>query len=664
MNTKTVLIGVGAVAAAAVIGVGGVWAYRNHVRQAEEAAVRTVATTYTQAFAKRQYRKLATVVDTGQLKGPDYQYTKKTMIARNQAVFDRVGASDIKIQKLAVKKLTKTEYSMRFNAKMTTKLGPLTVTDYTTTIRKVKGQWRVRWLPAMLFPQMSGTATVQLTHTTPTRGELLDRNGSPLAANGTAKEAGMVRGQLGTGQTLTDNLTQISAAFSVPVSTLQQLLAQGWVTDENFVPIKTVTATPTLTGVTYQTVSQRTYPLGEAAAQLTGYVGEVSADDLKQHPTLQAGDQIGKAGLERAYNTQLAGKAGGSLTIVDQNKVVSTLIARKKQDGKTIRLTIDADKQAKAYAALAGQKGAVVTLAPKTGQLLTLVSAPSYDPNKFVAGISQADYDAYANSQDTPFTSRFLQRYAPGSTFKMITAGVALDNGTITPTTTRTIAGLKWQKASSWGDYYVTRLHEAASETMAQALAHSDNIWFAQTALKMGSTAYLKGVTPFLTQKSALPLTQPAAQLSNTGKLASDILLADTAYGQGQLLMTPLQQATAYTALVNDGNMQLPTLRLDQSAKTTQVLKATSAAAVKAALLTVVSASDGTAHGLASLNHQIAAKTGTAELKTKQNTAGETNGFLMAEDAEADSYLMLALVEGVQGTDVVTTMTPYLSSLY
>nr|WP_218841899.1 penicillin-binding transpeptidase domain-containing protein [Lacticaseibacillus absianus] len=657
---------IGGAAAVVVVaaGVGGYFLYQDHLRKAEAAAVQSVAQTYTRAFAKRQYSKMAQVVDPTRLRGADYRYTLKSLVERNQGVFDRVGASDIKVRQLKVRKVSDTQYQMTFNAAMTTTLGPLTVTGYKTTIRKVQSHWRVVWQPAMLFPQMSGTATVQLSRTTPTRGELLDRNGSPLAANGTALQAGMVRGQLGTGQTLTDNLTKISAAFDVEVSDLQALLAQSWVTDENFVPIKVVTANPALTGVVYQQVAQRTYPLGEAAAQLIGYVGEVSADDLKVHPSLQAGDRIGKAGLERAYNTKLAGKAGGSLTIVDQNKTVKTLVERQKVDGKTIRLTIDATKQTQAFKQLAGKKGAVVTLAPKTGQLLTLVSSPSYDPNKFVAGISQADYDQYAKSADTPFTSRFLQRYAPGSTFKMITAGIALDNGTITPTTTRTIAGLKWQQDTSWGDYYVTRVHAAGSEDMAQALAHSDNIWFAQTALKMGSAAYVKGATPFLTQKAALPLSQPTAQLSNSGKLTDSVLLADTAYGQGQLLLTPLQQATAYTAIVNGGQMQLPTLELDQTAKASRVLKATSAEAVKAALQTVVTASDGTAHALASLNHRIAAKTGTAELKAKQDTDGATNGFLMAEDAEADSYLMLALVEGAGSGDVVTMMTPYLRTLY
>lgn len=516
----------------------------------------------------------------------------------------------------------------------------------------------------MILPQLSGKATVQLTTQAATRGKILDRNGKALAEEGTAAEAGMIRGKLGTGTTLANNLKKISAAFDVDVSSLKTLLNQSWVTDDNFVPIKVVTDNPTLTGVTYQTVTQRTYATGEASAQLIGYVGEVTADDIKKNATYHTGDIIGKAGLEKTYNKQLAGQAGGELTIVAGSGKVTTLISRKKQNGQNIQLTIDSKLQTKAYNQLKGKKGAVVTINPQTGELLTLVSTPSYDPNKFVSGISQSDYDKYANDADHPFISRYTQRYAPGSTFKMLTAGVALDNGTITTSTTKSIKGLKWQKDSSWGDYKVTRVDDVAPENLTQALLHSDNIWFAQTALKMGKSAFLKGIAPFFKQTNKLPLTMNVPQISNSGKLDKEVLFADTSYGQGQILMSPIQQAVAYTSVMNGGKMQSPSLLLNKTTGTTQVLKASTANTLKQALTQVVDNSEGTAHGLKLSGHSIAAKTGTAELKAKQGVDGTTNGFLMAADADNNSYLMMAMIEGTGSKEVVTTMKPFVESLY
>ncbi|WP_204122950.1 penicillin-binding protein PBP4(5) [Lacticaseibacillus mingshuiensis] len=660
---KKILIGGIAALVVVAAAVGGFFGYKKFESNRQEEAANKAATTYLNAFQKRQYDKLITVIDGNKLKGKGYHYTLKQVEARNQAVFDRVGADDIKIENKKVVRKNATTFTLSFDVKMATTVGPLTARGYETTVHQVGDQWQVVWNPQMLFPQMSGSATVQLTRTAATRGSILDRNGEALATNGTRVEAGLVRGQLGTGAAKTANLAKIADALDVTSDSLDKLLAQSWVTDDNFVPIKVVTAQPKLTGVTYENVAMRTYPTGAASAQLIGYVGEVSADDIKKDPQLAAGDEIGKTGLEQTYNSELAGKAGGELWIEDNGKTVQTLTSRKMVPGKNVQLTIDAAAQEKAYAQIKGKKGAVVTLDPTTGAVMTLVSAPSYDPNDFVAGISQADYDKLANNSAAPFSSRYLQGYAPGSTFKMVTAGVALDNGTITASTTRKISGLKWQKDSSWGDYKVTRVEDVASENMAQALAYSDNIWFAQAALEMGADKFTSGVSPFLKQGDTLPLTQQKAQLANDG-LKREVLLADTAYGQGELLLTPIQQATAYTALVNGGKMTLPHLLESDKTQTKTVLTSASADQVKTALQSTVTDPAGTAHALTSLGHSIAAKTGTAELKEKQDTTGKTNGFLMAEDAASNKFLVLAMLEDSDSGAVVTAMTPYLASLY
>ncbi len=159
-------------------------------------------------------------------------------------------------------------------------------------------------------------------------------------------------------------------------------------------------------------------------------------------------------------------------------------------------------------------------------------------------------------------------------------------------------------------------------------------------------------------------MTQNKAQISNSGKLATDTLLADTAYGQGQLLLSPIQQAAMYSSIANGGVMQQPTLIKGQKATRTTVFDQSDANAVKTALTHVVSDTTGTAHGLAISGHTIAAKTGTAELKLKQDTDGKQNGFLVAMDADNNSYLTVALLENTGSGPVVTAIKPYIESLY
>lgn len=661
---KSTLTIIGGVAAAIVIIAGGFGLYHWYQGKSEADAVQATAQTYTQAFAKRQYDKAVKQVDTSHLTGPGWHYTAKTLAARNQAVFDRVGASDIKITNVKTKKYDSKTYELSFTANMNTKIGKLSAQHYEAPIVKVGDNWRIQWSPRLLFPSMDGKDTVQIDLIAATRGQIYDRNNQLLAKNGDVTQAGLVPGKLGTGADRTANLEKIAAAWDVKVTSLETLLKQSWVTDDTFVPVKIVTDSPVMTGAAYQTIGSRTYPLGEAAAQLIGYVGTATADDIRKDPTLTANSKIGKTGLEQIYDKQLRGTDGGQISIQNGDNI-HPLLTKKAVNGKSLKLTIDANQQKTAYTQLAGKAGSVVTMNPTNGELLTLASSPSYDPNAFVNGISQTDYDKYANNTSLPFLSRFAQRYAPGSTFKMLTAAIALQNKTITPDTTKSISGLKWQKDSSWGDYKVTRTVDAASENMTQALVNSDNIWFAQVALKMGASAYLKGLAPLFKTQADLPLTMKKAQISNSGKLASETLLADTAYGQGQLLLSPIEQAAMYSTIANGGTMQQPTLIQGTKGKrTNSVLQANAANTVKTALTHVVSDQAGTAHNLAIDGHTIAAKTGTAELKQKQDTDGKENGFLVAMDADKNTYLTVALIEGTGSDDVVTAMKPYVASLY
>ncbi|ANK61936.1 penicillin-binding transpeptidase domain-containing protein [Loigolactobacillus backii] len=643
-----------------LVGASGIMWYQQ--RQQQQQAERTVRQ-FTSYFSKQDFVGMVNYIDKRQLKGMDYHYTTKKVVQRSVNVFGQISAKQMNVKNIKLKRQTKQRYQFSYELHLVTALGPLTVRNYRGEVVKRQGKWRVIWTPALLFPKMSGTETIDVVWDQGHRGKILDRKDRPLAEDGQLMQAGMVP------QKITEqNLTKISQTFAVSKKTLQQSLKQSWVQPDSFVPVKTLAdgaAQPQLAGITYRAVAARKYPSKEASAQLVGYVGQVTAEDLKKHPTLQSGDQIGKTGLERTYNQKLSGHDGGRIAIYDGDQLIRVIQKERKKNGHNLKLTIDRTQQEKAYQSLAGQPGAVVTMAPKTGQLTTLVSSPSYDPNLFANGITQKDYQKYLDNSNNPFLARYLTRYAPGSTFKAVTAGIALDNGTITTNTTRKISGLKWQPNHSWGNYQITRVTNTPEENMAQALINSDNIWFAQTTLAMGQSAFYKGLKPFIFgKKLAIPLTMPTAQVANQQHLSAQ-LLADSGYGQGQLLMTPIQQAVTYSVFANQGRIQLPTLLSKQSAKKgQQVIKPQNTAAVVQALEQVVSDPAGTAHDLQIDGHQMAAKTGTAELKQQQDIQGKQNGFVFAFDPEQGRYLTVAMMEGKGSEPVVQMIKPYLEDFY
>jgi len=141
------------------------------------------------------------------------------------------------------------------------------------------------------------------------------------------------------------------------------------------------------------------------------------------------------------------------------------------------------------------------------------------------------------------------------------------------------------------------------------------------------------------------------AQISNDKSFKSDILLADTAYGQGQVLMSPIQQAVSYTAFANDGKMTYPRLTMDAKKKATRAVSATSANKVRAAMQQVVKHKGGTGNTLKELPYNLAAKTGTAEIKQKQGVYdGTENSFILVFDADKANYLLLSIVENHEKT--------------
>ncbi|WP_404997637.1 penicillin-binding transpeptidase domain-containing protein [Enterococcus gallinarum] len=645
--------------------VGGFFGYRYYDKQQRQNQAEKVVHSFIENLSKNKFDKLPSLIlsDSAERNG----YTNDQVAEKYQTIFSGIDAANIKGSKITLSDDVKNaDYQFTYQLSLTTSLGEIKDLNYSGTIKFEKEQPKIDWAPNLIFPDMAGQDKVSISVDEAVRGEIVDRNKSPLAANGTLYQLGVIPGQLGDGEDKESRIKAIAKQFDLTEKAIQQALDQSWVQDDYFVPLKIVEPTADLpTGASIQETAGRTYPLGEAAAQLIGYVGDITAEDVEKDDTLASNGKIGRSGLEAAFDKELRGKNGGKIAITDEKGTErKALIETKKTDGKTIQLTIDAKAQKIAFDSLKDQAGSTVVTEPTTGDLLVLASSPSFDPNKMTNGISQEDYDAYHNNKDLPFISRFATGYAPGSTFKTITAAIGLDNGTINPETVLSINGLKWQKDNSWGDYFVTRASDVASVNLRNALVYSDNIYMAQQTLAMGEDKFRAGLEKFIFgEELDLPIAMNPAQISNDKSFNSEILLADTGYGQGELLINPIQQAAMYSVFANQGSLVYPRLVMGAETKTKkELISPETISLINEDLKAVVTDENGTAHSLAALGLPLAAKTGTAEIKEKQDEKGQENSFLFAFDAQNQKYLMVSMLEDRQENSSATALAPELLS--
>lgn len=652
----------GAYIAGAVIliaAAGGGYFYYQHYQetQAVEAGEKTVEQ-FVQALNKGDYNKAAEM--TSKKAANKSALSEKEILDKYQNIYGAADVKGLQISNLKVDKKDDSTYSFSYKAKMNTSLGELKDLSYKGTLDRNDGQTTINWQPNLVFPEMEGNDKVSLTTQEAARGNIIDRNGEPLATTGKLKQLGVVPSKLGDGGEKTANIKAIASSFDLTEDAINQAISQSWVQPDYFVPLKIIDgATPELpAGATIQEVDGRYYPLGEAAAQLIGYVGDITAEDIDKNPELSSNGKIGRSGLEMAFDKDLRGTTGGKLSITDADGVEKkVLIEHEVQNGKDIKLTIDAKAQKTAFDILGGKAGSTVATTPKTGDLLALASSPSYDPNKMTNGISQEDYKAYEENPEHPFISRFATGYAPGSTFKIITAAIGLDNGTIDPNEVLTINGLKWQKDSSWGSFQTTRVSSDVSQVdLKTALIYSDNIYAAQETLKMGEKKFRTGLDKFIFGEDLdLPISMNPAQISNEDSFNSDILLADTGYGQGELLITPIQQAAMYSVFTNNGTLVYPKLIADKETKDKKnVISETAVQTIVPDLREVVQDVNGTAHSLSALGIPLAAKTGTAEIKEKQDVKGQENSFLFAFNLDNQGYMMVSMLENKEDDDSAT----------
>lgn len=607
-----------------------------------------VVTEYFELLKKKDYKQMYQMLNQKTV----YTPTQKYFVEKYKEFYEEIDAKNIQI-----KILDEQDNVIEYLIYIDTLAGRIT---YRNKVG-VKDE-QIQFNKNLIMDGYTDGCKIKITTYNPEkRGRILDRNGKVLAEDRKGYSVGLVKGKLN-GE---NDYGQIAQYLETDVETLQKKMSASWINDDSFVPIKTVSeATKNdlinknilgINGVKISTVSIRTYPYDKVASHIVGYVQNVNAEDLKKHKNegYNSTSVIGRSGIEAAYEEKLRGITSGKIELVDKNdKVIKELCHKEvKMSPQDITLTIDIDLQQSFYNEYQNDKSASVALNPKTGEVLALVSTPSYSNNDFVLGLSTDKWNALNNDTNQPLMSRYKQTYTPGSSMKPITAAIGLETKTIDPDKDLG-AKDKWQKDSSWGNYYVTTLHAPSPNNLKNAITYSDNVYFARSALNIGKEnlfKYYKNLN--IGEKIPFELALNKSQYINKNQKVSDQLIADSGYGQGQILMNPVQLASIYSAFVNNGSIYQPHMVQGQT-KTwiKNVFSKETTKTIKEDLINAIADENGTGHAIYHDNVVLAGKTGTAEIKQSQSdtTGTELGWFTVMTTDEKQPILMTTVVEDVK----------------
>ena len=423
---------------------------------------------------------------------------------------------------------------------------------------------------------------------------------------------------------------------------------------------------------------RRLYPRNGFMAHLIGYVGEVTEDMLNQpqFELYNPGDVVGVSGVERQYNNLLMGKNGSRRALVNsRGKEIGHLDETAAEPGKPLKLTVDIDLQIAAEEALNGRNGAIVAMDPRTGEILAMVSRPTFDPNDFAVRVSREQWNKLTTDEDHPLLNKAIQaQLAPGSTFKIIMATAGLQEGIAQDMKVDCTGG-----AEFYGRYFkcwVVAEHRTHGITdISKAIFQSCDVFFYTLAEKLGIEKIAEYATKFgLGQKTGIDLPQEVSGVmpSEEWKIrnfkqkwyAGETI--SVGIGQGAVAATPIQMARAIAAISSGGRLVRPhvTNPSDLPASMVQTSNVPEESTVPLdpknwEVITDAMAGVVNPGGTAALSHlqniDFAGKTGSAQtisnaLKAKLGAAGKANfkdngWFVGVEPRRNPEIVVCALLE-------------------
>ncbi len=660
-----------------LICVAGCVSYLMHARKLEREKPGKLLAEYVGHIEKQEYEEMYAMTTLEGKGGSD----KEAFIERNSKIYEGMGTRDVKLSDIVIGEKEDQKVRVTYHMAFETVGGEVSF-DQEAVFTDTEDGYLLEWDDSLIFPVLTSEDKISVNTISAERGSILDRNGKLLAGKAAAVSVGIVPGKL---ESKEEALQRLSELLEEDVESIESRLSAAWVKDDTFVPITTIpkineldlgalevdesvkaeqerqTQLLSIPGVMLSDTEARTYSLGAAASHLTGYVQEVTAEDIEEHPDegYSTGSVIGRSGAEALFESELRGRDGHEVRIVDENGDMKVVIARiEKEDGTDVKLTIDADLQQMLYQQFQEDEGCSVAMNPYTGEVLALVSTPSYDSNDFIRGMSAQRWNSLNEDEKQPMYNRFRQVWCPGSSFKPVVAAIGLKTGTLDPGEDFGNEGLSWQKDASWGSYYVTTLHAYEPVIMKNALIYSDNIYFAKAALGIGADTLTDSLDALeFNQEIPFDIVMSKSQYSNSETIESEIQLADSGYGQGQILVNPLHLASLYTSFVNEGNVIRPYLRYRENPEgevwISQAFTPDIAAQVAEGLRGVVNDPNGTGYAAHRDDIVLAGKTGTAEIKDSvEDTEGTEIGWfaVYTENREAAKpILIISMVENVKG---------------
>ena len=627
-----------------------------------------VVSTYAQYIVDQNYEEMYNLIS----ENSKAQTSQEDYINRNKNIYEGIEIANFAINITSVEKGDNNTVKVSYNNSMDTMAGHVEFANSMTLSLDDNKEYKINWSSNLIFPSLNNSDKVRVKTIEAERGSILDRNGEYLATNGTASQIGLVPGRMNE-QTKDADISKIAELLNMTVESINNSLSASYVKDDTFVPLKTVSKDETdlkntlleISGIKIIDSEERIYPLGESASQLVGYIQPISAEELaeKADEGYTSSSLIGKYGLERYYEDTLRAVNGAEIYIEDSegNKKTS-IVTLDAKDGTDVKLTIDSTLQQQIYEQFKEDESAVVEINPKTGEVLALVSCPSFDSNDFSLGMTTADYNALTQDTQNPLFNRYLATYAPGSSFKPIVGAIGLTNGSFTADENFGTSGTRWQNDSSWGDFYITTLATySGPANLRNALIYSDNIYFAKAALKIGSDKFIESLKNLgFNENIEFPQTISKSSYSNSEGFTNETQLANSGYGQGEMLVNPIHMAMMYSAFVNEGNMIMPYIEYKENASSANatyykegVFTKEAADTIRDDLIQVVENPGGTAHSAQIEGKTIAGKTGTAEIKdSKDDTEGTEIGWFNAftvNETDENSKLIISMVENVKG---------------
>jgi penicillin-binding protein 2 len=513
----------------------------------------------------------------------------------------------------------------------------------------VSGFWALQVQNPDVYSEAAERNRIKSTPILAGRGKILDRDGRVIVDNKASYSLLLNRDQIKPG-----HLAVIASALQLDYAELTakirrmasrpQIIIKDQLTRDEMAWVESHQDASTYPEMQVVKAWRRQYPQDGFAAHVTGYVGEISEMELNapQFIDYHQGDLIGKDGLERAYDSTLRGTDGQQRVLVDNmGRERQMENAQEAVPGKDLRTTIDLDLQAVAELSMQDKRGAVVALDPRNGEVLAMVSRPTFDANKFTGRISRKDWEAIANDPHKPLLNRAIQaQLAPGSTFKPIMAIAGLETGVIDEETQFHCSG----GASFYGHYHACHLKSGHGNiSLHRAIAQSCDVYFYNVGNKLGIDriahyAELAGIgrktgidLPNETQ-GTMPSTKWKMRVARQKWYAGETI--SVAIGQGAVTVSPLQIAAALGGLGEGGKWYKPHLvrEKDRVLLRQGNFNTSNLQQVISGMYGVVN-EGGTGRAAFLPGIKVCGKTGTAQLAATERTKGAKVGNLLANNA-------------------------------